>query len=208
MKAHPEFMDVLGSTVGQGMLGLGPDKLVRVELGSISGKTMHMEPCVFPKEVSDVRAPMDTAPIPEEYDLPSQVAQKVAKETDDFHAGNVGRVEADIQAHAFARRRDRDAGDCGDPIPFITVPQNRRITQGRPGLANVGDEEKAAFVEEDEMGPKSFFLYEAKSASSSVRWLPRLSAGHVAPASASSILDSSATGRYSRDGTGYQNASE
>jgi hypothetical protein len=89
------------------------------------------------------------------------------------------------------------------------VSKDRGTADRRPSLAHVRNEEEAAFVEEDEMGPKSlgFFLTPATPASSSVRWLARFSAWPGAPASATSILNSSSLATHDHSDRESRNVS-
>ena len=59
--------------------------------------------------------------------------------------------------------RDSDGPKGRDSVLFEPVVEVRSLASGRPRTANIGDEQKATFIHEYEMGAKScgFFLYEA-----------------------------------------------
>ena len=167
------------------MLGLGPDKLVRVELRGVGREPMDVKPFVLAQEVFDDDAPVNGAAVPKEHHRSTQMPQKVAQESDDLYAGDVYRVETKVQPETLSGWGHGDTGDNGNTIPSIAVFEKRGISDRRPGPADVRDEEESAFVEEDEMGPKfsGFFLYAANRVSSSARWLSRPVAEPAAPAS-------------------------
>jgi hypothetical protein len=89
------------------------------------------------------------------------------------------------------------------------VSEDRRMANRCPGLAHVRDEEKSAFIEEYEMGPKSlgFFLSPVTDAFSTARWLARFSAWLGAPVSATSILGPSSLATHDRSDTQSRNVS-
>lgn len=159
-----EFADVLGGTIGQRLLGVRPDKLVRVELGRVGGKGVDVEPGPAPNEVAHDPALVDGASVPEEDHLPAEVPQEVPEKPDDLHARDVGGVEVDIQPQAAISRGHREGRDGGDPVAPVAVARQGGAAAGRPGLAEVRDEQESAFVEEREMGPTSsgVFLYGAR----------------------------------------------
>ena len=201
--------DVLWCTISQSEFGFRPHKLIGIELWSIGWKSMHMEPLVLANELLDDEASVDGAAIPEQHHRSAQVAQKVTQETDDLHPRNIGAVETEVKSKPLARWGDGDGGDGRNPLPRVAVSEDRGMADRRPGLAHVRDEEESAFVEEDEMGPKSsgFFLTPATAASSNVRWLARFSAWLGAPASATSILDPSSLATHDRSDRKSRNVS-
>ena len=159
-----ELAEVLRGAIGQLLLGVGPHKLVRVEFGRVGGKGVDVEPRSAPKELAHEPALVDRASVPEEDHLAAQVPQEVPEKPDDLHARDVGGVEVDIQPQAAIGRRRRKGRDGGDPVVPVAVAREGGAAAGRPGLAEVRDEQKSAFVEEREMGatPSGVFLYGAR----------------------------------------------
>lgn len=204
-----ERCNVRGSTVGESVFCLGPDELIWIEFWSIGGKTMNLKSLMVANEISDDDAPVDCAAIPEKHHRATQVPQKVAQESDDLHACDVARVEAEIQSETFSGWGHGDAGDDGNPIPLIVLLENRSLPDGRPGFTDVRDEEEAALVEKDEMGPKfsGFFLNAAKCFSSRERWLSRPAAKPAAPASDRSIPSPASPATRGLDGSVSRNVS-
>src|SRR3989338_3132197 len=167
-----------------------------------------MKPVMLAQEVLDDDAFVDGASIPKQHHRSPQMPKQIAQESHDLHTRDVGAVEAEIKAKSYPAGRDGDSGDGGDPITPVAVSEDRGLSDRRPGLAHVRNEEKAAFVEEGEMGPKSlgFFLYAATCISSTRRWLPRLSGWPGVPVSATSILNSPSPARRGPGDSGFQNA--
>ena len=207
-EAASEFGDVLGRPIGESVLGLGPDELLRIDLWRIRRKGEDMKPLVLAQEFFDNDALVDGAAVPEQYHRPPQMAKQVPQESDDLHAGDVLAVETKVKPKALARGGYREGGDCGNPIPSVAVSEDGGLPDRRPCLTDVRDEEKSAFVEECEMGAKSsgFFLYSTTRVSSIGRWLSRPSAWRVVPASAKSIQSPPSPARDGRGGSEPRNA--
>lgn len=203
-----EFGDILGRAIGQGRLGLGPDEFIRVEFWSVGRKRLDMKPVVLAQEVLDDDAFVDRASIPKQHHRSPQMPKQIAQESNDLHTRDVGCVQAQIEAKSYPAGRDGDSGDGGDPITPVAVSEDRGLSDRCPGLANVRNEEEAAFVEEGEMGPKSlgFFLYAATWISSTGRSLPRLFAWPDVPVSAMSTPSSASLAKHGPGGRGPQNA--
>ena len=201
--------NIFGRTIGQRVFGFGPHKLIGIDLWGIGWESMHMEPLMLANELLDDDTPVDSATIPEQHNRSAQVAQEVAQEADDLHPRNIGAVETEVKSKPLARWGDGDCGDGRNPLPRVAVFEDGGMADRRPGLAHVRNEEKSAFVEEYEMGPKSlgFFLTRATAAFSSVRWPPRFSAWLGALVSATSILDPSSLATHDRNDRESRNVS-
>jgi len=191
------------------VLGLGPDKLVRIEFRGIGREAMDMKPLMLAKEIFDDDAPVDGAAIPKERHCSTQVAQEVAQEDDDLHAGDIVRVETKVKSETFLGRGYGEAGDDGNPIPSVAMLKKGGLPNRRPGLTDVRDEEESAFVEKDEMGPKflGFFLTAANRVSSSARWLSRPVAEPAAPASDRSSPSPASPATHGLDDSVFRNVS-
>jgi hypothetical protein len=134
---------------------------------------------------------VDGSAIPEDKDFSPKVAEDVFEKTDDLQSGDIVSMQADIEPHAPVRWRDSDSGNGGDFVPLVTVPKNGGTANRTPCFDDVGNEEKTALIEEDQMGfkPSGFFLCEAMSPVSSMRWPSRPAEWPFSSASASSIGD-------------------
>ena len=201
--------NIFGRAIGQRVFGLGPYKLIRIKFWGIGREPMHMEPAVVAKEFLDDCAPVDGAAIPQQHNRCAQMPEEVAQKGDDLHPRDVGGMEAKVKSKPLSRWGDSDSGDGRNPLPPVAVSEDGGTADRRPGLAHVRNKEESAFVEEYEMGAKSlgFFLSPATDASSSVRWLARLSVWPGAPASATSIRDPSSPATHGQGDTESRNVS-
>lgn len=185
MHASSEITEVPGRRIGQGSLGLSPNEFVGIEFWSVGREPIDPETGMPLDESFDASAPVDGAAVPEQDHGSPQVLQEMAQEANHFKPRDVGAVEPRIEAHSSAGRGDRKGRDGRQTQPFVQVPQLRRLSTGRPGVTNVGDEQEPTFVEEDQMRfpAKGVFLYVAIGSVSNGRWLPRRAPTPVAEAS-------------------------
>lgn len=153
------------------MLSLGPDEFIRIELRRISREAMDTEPFLMSQKRLNVFSSVDGASIPKKFHVAAQVTQEGPQERQDFLAGDVGRVELDIQSQATTGGRDGDSRNRRDPVPLVAVPEQRGLADRRPGLGHIGDKQEAAFIEKDQVSvPRvGFFVSAARSSSSSVQ---------------------------------------
>lgn len=138
----------------------------------------------------NVFSSVDGASIPKTFHVAAQVTQEVPQERQDFLAGEVGRVELDIPSQATTGGRDGDSRNRRDPVPFVAVPEPRGLADRRPRLGHSGDKQEAAFIEKDQVRvPRvGFFVYAARSSSSSVQSPLRPAGSHGVRVFASSTL--------------------
>ena len=166
MNVGSKLIDVLRRSVGQGALGVRPYVFGRVQLRGIAGETIHVQPTaalghVIPDELRVVDGPA----VPDHNDRTAYVSLQAAEKPEYLDTADVLAVELDVQAQAGSAGRDRKGRDGGDAVPSIAVAQQRRLAFGRPGASNRRDQEKAAFVDESEVGaqPFRFFLIRTQS---------------------------------------------
>ena len=152
--------DVVGATVGETPLGVGPDGFVGVELRGVGRKEFEMQPrepaADFPNPFSFV----DAGVVPDHDYVPAEVAQQVPEEFADLAVPDVRDVALEIQADAPTPGCKGDARDHGDPIMSVAMMNDGRLTARSPGLSHRGDQEEARLVDEDDVGtqPCSVFL--------------------------------------------------
>lgn len=161
MNARSKLIDVLRRSVGQMTLGVRPYVFGGVQLRGIAGETMHVQPtAALADVVLHELLVMDRAAIPEQDDRTAQVPLQAAEELEDLETADVLAVELHIQAHVSSAGRDCESRDGGDAVPPIAVMQQRSPALGGPRASNSRDQEKAAFVDEGEIGaqPTCFFL--------------------------------------------------
>src|SRR5580658_299343 len=175
--------------VSERLLGLCPDMLVGIELWSVGGEVVQMEATAATQIQTHGFVAVDFGAVPQKHDLSSEVPQRQAKELDDAFPVDVFAVASEVHADPLPDRGDRDRGDDRHPAVPIAMAQDRCLPDRRPGLADVGGEHEAAFVEEDQVSTEltGVFLYRASRPAST--WLSPLPCAPSpgAPASARSI---------------------
>ena len=160
-----EMAIIMGNTIGQGAFEVGPDEFRRIEFGSVTWKAVDMQSRMTEKELLSRTALVRSAVIPEQYHRSAQMFEQMPEEL-----GHLGRadvfvpIESGVEREFIAPGRNRERGDGGDFMsPSPGNPQMRRLTARGPSANDVGNQQEPAFIEECEMGAKSFglFLYEA-----------------------------------------------
>ena len=79
------------------------------------------------------------------------MTEQLTQKCDDLSARDVAHTEIEVQAETTAPRRHGERRDDGDLVASVAVPKERGVPDRRPGLADVGDEEEAAFIDERQM---------------------------------------------------------
>ena len=112
-----------------------------------------------------------------------------------------------IEGQVFPFRGYCKGTNSRDLALFKEVVMHRSLPFRGPGPLQVGDEQKAALVEENQVGTKSlgFFLSMATDTASSSRWPPHPSSHLDAVASDNSSPSCSAASTHGRDGRAQQN---
>src|SRR3990170_4294030 len=89
-------------------------------------------------------------------------------------------LEPEIQTHVFADGRDTEGGQGGNTVVPVVVMNDRGLPCRPPRPSAGRNEQKAAFIEENQVGPKSLrlFLYAAICSASNGQW-PLRSAGSL-----------------------------
>ncbi len=83
--------------------------------------------------------------------MPEQVAQ----ECSNIQSVRLRRRSSERERYSPALGRHNQRTDRGDPILFVKIVHDRRVSFRRLGMDHVRDEEEARFIEEDQMGPTS-----------------------------------------------------
>ena len=118
----------------------------------------------------------------------------------DLHARKITRMELHVESQSFALGR-HDQGAEGIDLPLLVAHRTDWGPSLRgPGALEIGDEQKATFVQENQMGSAlgGLFLYGATRSASNARSWPRPVAGRGAGVSDNSI-PSHAAGARSRE---------
>jgi hypothetical protein len=110
------------------------------------------QPRVGQDERPDLAPAMDRATIPEEHHGSPQMAKQMSEKGSNVEPGKVPRLAAQVQGHLPVFRRHRHAAADREPIVPVAVEQARCLPAGCPGAADVGDEQEATLIDEDEVG--------------------------------------------------------
>jgi len=152
--------DVVGTTVGETPLRVGPDGFVGVELRSIGRKVFEMQPREPATDLPNAFSFVNAGVVPDHEDVPAKVAQQVPKELADLVVPDVLGVTLKVQADAPTPGCKGDARDHGDAIMPVAMMNDGRLAARCPGLSHRGDQEEARLVDEDDVGtqPRSVFF--------------------------------------------------
>src|SRR5437667_8147141 len=138
--------------VRQGVLRLGPNELIGIELRRVDRKPMNLQAWVSAQDALDVMPSMDLPAIPQEHDWPAEVTQQLPEKGDDLGASDVAGMEIKVQPEPVATGRHGERRNDRDLVTAVAVPKLRRTTDGGPGLADIRDEQESTFIEERQMG--------------------------------------------------------
>jgi hypothetical protein len=123
--------------IGQLTLGLRPDKLVGIELRRVARKAVHHNPGMSLEKGPDVVTPMNFPAIPQQNERAVQMAEKLAEERDHLGARDVAHVEIEVQPESLATRGHSERRDDRNFVTPVATSKERRVPDGRPGLAHV-----------------------------------------------------------------------
>jgi len=188
--------------VRQLAFGLRPDELIGIELRRVARKAVRLHPGMAAEKSLDVATPMNFPAIPQQDDRAAKMTEQLAQKRDDLSARDVAHTEIEVQAETMAPRRHGERRDDGDLVASVAVPKERGVPDRRPGLADVGDEEEAAFIDERQMSAaaRGVFLSGAIRSVSTGRSPSRRARARAVPASASSTRGRDATAPTRRPG--------
>lgn len=130
-----------------------PDLLHGVELRRVGREPLDVQPRVAPRDLGKRRL-VDPAPVPQQHDVSAQMPQQCPEEVADVLAREVLLLEADVEAHAGGKGRDAERRDSRDAVVPVVVVDDGGLPLGPPGATAGRDEQKAAFIEEDDVGTK------------------------------------------------------
>ena len=106
-----EIADVIGPSVGEQALELGPDPFVGVELRRVRGKALDCEPCSLALDFLNQRSPVGDAPVPDDCAVPGNLLEQSARVTGDIRPADVRARETVAKRQALSDRAHRDGGD-------------------------------------------------------------------------------------------------
>ncbi len=165
-----------------------------------------MNPGMVQEKLFDFFTAVDRSPIPQQNDGASEMSEQSSKERPDIQTVKVPPPESEIKRQAFAFWRHRQGIDGGNSALFVEVIEDRSFSFRSPGATDIGNEQEARFINENQMGPKSFglFLYGATGKPSNAQFLSRSFVKPGALVSGNSIPFSEAAAIRDSDDTGCQ----
>jgi len=198
-----EVDEVVWGSVGERPIRSRPDILGRVELRRIRGEMVDMEPRVSREEGPNLPPSVDGAAIPEQIHGAAKMPEEMLQERLDVEARQIPGSTAKIERQPPPSGRQRQAAANREAVVTVAVAQIRSLPLGGPGATDIGDEQKAALIDEDEMGAtlSGVFLSAAIRRASTEQWRPHPAPRHVAPASDNSSPVRSGASRRDRGDT-------
>ena len=183
MNADPNIVFVLRHAVGGVALEVVPCRFDRIEFRGILRKEFRLQARVVQEHLSNDRPLMDLALVPHQDDRPGHMLQEAPQDRPHVDGLEVLVLKRDIDTDPLADRADGKDSQRRDAVVPVVVVDHRRFALGPPGSPARGDEQKAAFIQEGQMGPKSsrVFLYAASDSASNGRWPPRRAAWPAIP---------------------------
>ena len=133
---------------------VAPPVFVGVEFGRVAREVFQVKSPTPPEPRPQCPALVGRQVVPDHHHAPTQVPEQVTQEVDDlFLADRPVPMKGQIPPQSAAARRDREASDDRDaPVVAGAVPQDRRLAARRPGPADQRMQEKAGFIDENEVG--------------------------------------------------------
>lgn len=172
-----KMAQVFWNAVGQSAFKRIPDEFVRIELRSISGKSMRVQTAMLAYKFSNREAFMWCATVPEQYHITAQVAEQVVEELGHLRGLDVlSNMEPGIQCDSSSFRREAEGRNGRDLFPLSRTPKDRGLSPWRPRPDNIGNQKKSALIKEYQVGSKlsGVFLYAATNIFSSKQSPSRL----------------------------------
>ena len=175
MQAVVEMQLSVGDGIGECKIRPIPNVFRRVEFRRVGGEEFWMDSRMFVKERFNGMMTVDCSAIPQQNDRSSQVPVEVEQEEFDIPMLEAARAELHVKSSVPSLWRDADSAKGGDSVLFEPMVEVRCLASGCPSAPHIGDEQKAAFIHEYEMGAKScgFVLCEAIRSVSSAQSLLR-----------------------------------
>lgn len=149
-----EGVEVGRSAVGEAVLAVTPDPFGGIEFRGVGGKGFEVETRVAPAESADGLASMLSGLIPDHDHVAAQVTEELPQEEGDIDLSHVFDLDPKEETEATAEGAQRDARDHGELIPAVEVVQDRGLPPRGPRALDRRDEQKARFVNENQVGPQ------------------------------------------------------
>jgi len=133
-----EGIQIVGPTIGQTGLGIGPHAFVWIELRRVGREGLEVEPRVAATQLPNRFALVDRGIVEDRDDLASQVSQQVAEEVADVGVADIVAMATEVESHPPAPGADREPGDDGQTIVAVAVVDPGVCPQGAQVRRSVG----------------------------------------------------------------------
>lgn len=153
----------VGDGIGESKIRTIPDVFGRVEFRRIRGKEFCRESRMFVKKRFESMMTVNCSAIPQQDDRSSDVLEEMEQEAFDIPVFEAAGAKLHVKSGVSPAWRDAESAKGRDSVLLEPMVEMRCLASGCPGAPHIGDEQKAAFIHEYEMGAKScgFFLCEA-----------------------------------------------
>jgi hypothetical protein len=146
--------------MGERGFEVGPDELVGIQVGGLAGERLDVHPWTTGEQGANVGTLVNAAAVPENDDVPAELAEHGAQEHRDLHMSDIApRLEMAVEPAAPPPGADGHGRDRRDFVAAIPMPDDRRVAAGRPGTPEVGNQQEATFVEEHQMGVQALRVF-------------------------------------------------
>ena len=146
-----EGIQIVGPTVGQTGLGIGPHGFVWIQLWRVGRKELEVEPRVAATQLPNRFALVDRSIVEERDHVAPQVVQQVAEEVADVGLADIVAMATEVKSHSPAHGADREPGNDGQTIVAVAVVDPGRLSARSPGPPKRRNQEEPRLVDEDQV---------------------------------------------------------
>jgi len=151
MESLVEDVEIVGATIGQPGLGIGPDAFVGVEFGRVGRKELEMEAWMAAAQPAKRLSFVDRGIVEDRDHIASEAAPRGTEECAHLGLADVVAVATEAEAHPAAHRADRQSREDREAVVPVVVGDLRSLSARRPGPPKGGDREEPRLVDEEEM---------------------------------------------------------
>jgi hypothetical protein len=154
-----KLRQVLRFSGGEGAVGLIANIFRRVEFWSISRKLFDMESRMVKKELLNFFPPVDSSPIPQPHHRAVKMREQISEERPDRQASETPSATPDRKGRPPSFRGHGKGADGRNSVLLVEMVKEGRLPFRSLGASDIGHEQKADFIEKNQMGPKSFGVF-------------------------------------------------
>jgi hypothetical protein len=131
-----QLLQIIGATIGQSTFGERPNSFIRVQLRSVGGKVLDVQPGMSSQKLSQGPPLMGGRIIQEDDHCASQMAQQLAEKHANFLLPDIVEVKLIVQAQALSSGTYGDSGNDRDLVSAslaMIVNRSTPLRGPRPG---------------------------------------------------------------------------